>query len=1340
MVEKALESLNPVTLPLNGIRLIEASAGTGKTYTITSLYLRLVLGHGCQPRPPENILVVTFTRAATEELRDRIRSRLKQAQKATQIYLDLNPQCTTKDNLDAQSALEIQQQVQDIDPLISEIIFDIADVGAALQRLKDAQQLMDMSSIYTIHGFCQRVLSQHAFEAGLSFENTLTLDEGPFIQQAVRDNWRQQVYPMSKPYLNWVLKRWPTPMALESEMRSFLHQKLMFDTGHWQGDIDTLFQHFNERHAALRSMWESQREQLKAGLLQNPLANGQFTRYLNTRFESIDRVVIHAEACQSSDADKLQYFTPAAWQKTVKKGGQPLEHDFPDVVEKWVDAYEAFISAQTKWLNQWFVKQIENTRQRLSDIKKRLQIMAPDDLLNSLNEALLADAHSHIHKHKHSHAHSYESSDAIGPLTQQLRQQFPVALVDEFQDTDSQQYAIFNRLYRHERDNTDLDQKDMPADAASDSLALFMIGDPKQAIYKFRGADIFTYIQAKRQVDGIYSLDTNYRSTASMVEAVNRIFTFAEAPFIFDKDIPFQPVKSIDKAPPLQLNAQPQSALSWQWLSVDAKENKSALDQRFASGAAEQIAQLLNDGAAGTATINDSPVQAKNIAILVRSGRQAELMKHALRERQISSVFVGRNSIFATEEALALFHFLEAVHEKNERLYRNAIAHPVWMFDLPYLKTLGDNEALWDDELERLSNSHVEWQRQGVMAMLMQWLHQKKLPQKWLQVANGERRLTNVLHLGELLQQASTDVQGMQGLLSWLGGQISQASGDQDQQQLRLESDANLVQIITLHKSKGLEYPIVFMPFLWDGKATRDRVFYNEETEQAQCDLTNEYGDRIQKEAMAEEIRLLYVGLTRAVNKCYIGIYGHADHRAKVNQFIQKSALGYVLTAPEPTNVELDEPSEEGSSMHQVLTQLNQGQLNTPYFDIQSIPDTVTLAHRQAIHKQLNAQRFKGKILSKWRLASFSSLMKSIGHSPTSNEDDVDSRAAGFLSHNIQSPRFERADESSNTVLRLELADNIPSSTDGNVSDEALNQFTFPRGAHAGNFMHSLLESIDFTAYALGDIAPDEFPTEEIKITTENLLNRYGFDESWAMPVHRWLANILTTALSIPIVAQQGAVIDSKDSVAAQDNPAVRLNQLHDQHKKVEMEFYFPVSKLVATEFNQLIEKYPCRVHLSAKYAPASFKTLQGMLKGFIDLIFEWQGRFYILDYKTNYLGDHLDEYHEPALHQAMMDHRYDVQLIIYTLALHRMLKLRLADYDYDQHIGGGHYVFLRGMKGENGFNTDFNAFALESEAIEGDIREPQPVMTHGGQFYYRPERELIESLDALIQEQSEAG
>jgi len=1185
-------SLNPVEMPLNGVALIEASAGTGKTFTITSLYLRLILGHQCENKSPEQILVVTFTRAATEELRSRIRARLKQAHGAL------------VENDSSKDAFLYQ--------LLPDLLQDI-DREKCLERLKDAIQIMDLASIYTIHGFAQKLLKQYAVESHISDDFELVINQTQWLEQACRDVWRKKVYPLSDAELEVVLSRWDSPDALLKSIGGYINRDVRFKEIEEKENIQVTFDKYNQARSTLAKAWNDHEIEFIDGIRYNEQAHKTFLNSLDKRVVSIREFLLGMNVAKIDDT--LNYFTPDGLKKSVKKSGTPFQHSLSNLIADFLEASQAWKEEKQRSGLVWEVAFIDAVRNRLSELKSQQKILSTDDLLSQLDHALINHPE----------------------LAVQIQKQFPVALVDEFQDTDAVQYDVFSKLYVQ----------------LEGERAFFMIGDPKQAIYKFRGADIFTYIAAKHSVDYEYSLEANYRSASGVVNAVNTLFTQHTQPFVFDEDIPFVSVTAKSAARPLRYNDNDQAALVWHLLEDVAEEqtaNKDTVTKLIAQGVAEEIATLLNSAQLDEAQLfnKDSmqyqSVRSQDIAVLVRNRTQAEKVKNALNERGVGCVYVGQESLYNSEESNALHNLLHAIYNLSERQYRNALAHPVWGLSLNDLAEQLSHEQTWEKELDLLYVCHDLWQKKGVMAMLNHWIHSRGLAKTWLSRTNGERVITNMLHLGELLQQQAAKLQGIQGLLTWLDREMSDLGQSQDQAQLRLESDANLVSIVTVHSSKGLEYPIVFLPYTWDMSPYTDTVFYHLQEQALYCDLQDQHVEQREREQLAEEVRLLYVGLTRASSQCYVSL-PNLGLNNKLDERVLRSPIMHVLGDNFKT------PSED-ESFKQKLAGLTDDSLVLP------VSKQCTQFSGSRDTQEMRFVSFDGRISSNWRLSSFSSLIKGL-HAPHHQRFNLDEQLEDASSN---------SDASQNNVIQSD-------------QESELGPFDFPKGAHAGNFLHNLLEEIDFSNQG-----------ESRHELIESLLTRYGIDTIWQPVVEPWLYHILNA----PLVAHGTNQSDS----------TLSLSRLSPELKRVEMEFYFPVDTLGAGEFNRLLEQYPVLTNVKKdQMKPLNFDHLKGMMKGFIDLTFSWGEQYFILDYKSNHLGEGIDHYSEDHLQAAMAEHRYDVQLVIYTLALHRLLKLRIADYDYNKHIGGGYYLFLRGM------NTESSK----------------------GQFFHKPAQQLIEALDQLI-------
>ncbi|HEE5068946.1 exodeoxyribonuclease V subunit beta [Klebsiella pneumoniae] len=1164
------ESLDPLRLPLIGERLIEASAGTGKTFTIAALYLRLLLGLGGEAAYPraisvEELLVVTFTEAATEELRGRIRSNIH----------ELRIACLRGES---------------DNPLYSALLAEIADKDDAAKTLLLAERQMDEAAVFTIHGFCQRMLSLNAFESGMLFEQQLIEDESRLRYQACADFWRRHCYPLTRDIAAVIHDVWKGPRDLLKSLDRWL-----------QGEAPQLKsppapnETLAERHQqiiaridSLKQQWREQVGEIEGVLENSGLDRRKFNRGNQGKWMEKVNAWAQEETLSYQLPDALEKFAQSFLLERTKAGGEPPVHPL-------FSAVESLLASSLTLTDLVLARAMVEIRDAVAREKRRRGELGFDDMLSRLDEALRGDSGE--------------------TLASAIRQRFPVAMIDEFQDTDPQQYRIFRRIWRRQPET-----------------ALLLIGDPKQAIYAFRGADIFTYMKARGDVAAHYTLDTNWRSSPGMVGSVNRLFSLSDNPFMFH-EIPFLPVKAAAKNKGLRFTVDAADVPAMNvWLMPGDTVGSGDYQTFMAQLCATQIRDWLSAGQRGRALLwrgeTSRPVQASDITVLVRNRLEAAQVREALQTLGIPSVYLSnRDSVFETLEAQELLWLLQAVlAPERENTLRSALATSMFGLTALDIENLNQDEQAWDALVEEFSEYRQIWRQRGVMPMLRALMTARHIAENLLATRGGERRLTDILHISELLQEAASQLESEHALVRWLAHHIAEPDSNAASQQMRLESDKHLVQIVTIHKSKGLEYPLVWLPFIARFRKQDQAFYHDRETFAAVLDLGQDEAslELAEAERLAEDLRLLYVALTRAVWHCSLGV-APLSSRKSGNSDFHLSALGRLLQAGE---------AMDAAGLAARLADFCHGDIAL------QIPGELDLTPWQApaaTIPRLSARELQRRIADDWRVTSYSGLQQ---HGFSGGQDllprlDVDAAGVGEV-----------------------------------VEEPQLTPHQFPRGAAPGTFLHSLFEELDFT-----QPVPEGWMAEKLQLS--------GFDAQWAPVLTDWLGGVLKTRLPGPDIA---------------------LNQLAARDKQVEMAFYLPIAQLLTAErLDALIRQYD---PLSADTPPLDFRQVRGMLKGFIDLVFRHEGRYYLLDYKSNWLGEDREAYTRPAMEQAMRAHRYDLQYQLYSLALHRYLRHRLADYDYDRHFGGVIYLFLRGMDGQEGGQ---------------------------GIFTTRPVRPLIDGLDQLF-------
>jgi len=1200
--------------PLHGSRLIEASAGTGKTFTISALYLRLVLGHGGEQAfarellPPE-ILVVTFTDAATRELRDRIRARLVEAAR-------------------------VFREEAEGDDLLRQLRADFPPERwpACACRLDIAAQWMDEAAVSTIHGWCQRMLREHAFDSGSLFTLTLETDHSELLAQVTRDYWRLHCYPLQGDALSWVMNRWGHPDNLLRSVRPLFGERAAAGETSLATLLDAALQ---EQARALKALkegwceWADEIRQLLDQAVADKVVDGRKiqARYYQNWCEKLRHWSLGDEA-ELDLGTGFTRLTPDGLAECWKKGSPPphpaLEAmcELPRRLRQLAGPDEAARRHAAAWICQRFEQE-----------KRQRAEMGFDDMLTRLDAAL--------------------QSDNGERLAQVIRTQFPVALIDEFQDTDPLQYRIFDCIYAIDDNRAD--------------CGLFLIGDPKQAIYAFRGADIHTYLRARRAMTGrLDDLDTNFRSSQPMVDAVNRLFQQAEArsegqgAFLFregaDNPLPFSSVKARGREERWQVEGQTPPALTlWQLPSAEPLAN-TFYRREMAARAASEITRLLvlgQQGEAGFAEVDKfEALQPSDIAVLVRDGSEAQAIRGELARRGVRSVYLSdKDSVLASQEARDLLLWLRACAEPDvDRRLRAALASRSLGLELAELEQLNQDERVWERRVMQFRDYHQRWQRQGVLPMLRQLLHDFGLPQRLMQRSDGERALTNLLHLAELLQQAAAELDGEQALIRHLAALLAGEGAAAEEQVLRLESDAALVRVVTIHKSKGLEYPLVFLPFICSfrpAEGGRPLQLQDGDSRRLVLEPDEEDIERADRERLGEDLRLLYVALTRARHACWLGIADLKKGNAKAS-LLHRSALGYLLGGGQPLSASgllaswLEPLEKPGECLLLPAPEANDSSYREATV-AQAEPSWPTPARRAAEH---------------WWIASYSALRTG---------DSLESPIERFDDAAPENPAAQKAAdderESVPVVGPVGLAGSL---------------HLFPRGPNPGTFLHGLLEMAGRDGFA--QVASEPAALRE---QIARRCQRRGLD-AWIEPLNSWLGSLLTTPLKL------------------EGDARVSLAELTVYQP--ELEFWFETQRVDVRQIDALVQRHV----LPGVPRPALLPDrLNGMFKGFIDLVFEHQGRYYVVDYKSNWLGEGDAAYTDEAMQATVASHRYDLQYVLYLLALHRQLQLRLPDYDYDRHVGGALYLFLRG-----------------SHAPGQGIHRA------------RPPRELIEALDALFKGQ----
>lgn len=1091
------------SVPLEGKNLVEASAGTGKTYSIAMMVIRILLEKEIRIN---EILMVTFTKAAVAELEDRIRSFVRQA------YRYANG--------------------EHIEDSTIQSIVDSVDREFAQKKLHSALINLDETAVMTIHGFCQQSLNEFAFETNQLFTAELTQDTAELLEKATHQFWREYITALSPTLLTALteaklnLKHIQDLAASHISGKLFLHydETQTYDFDHLQNQITSDFQTIlNKRNEELEELYtyiENNQEALITQCLQNKSAVTTFKDSISVPKEFVAKLM-----------KGTQKYREKCFPTVMEMIG-----DYQNIEQEYEEQLDAVFNYIYGLALQEIVAEVEEK-------KLRLNLMTFDDMIEKLHYAL-------------NHPYQKPAQQRLqADLIKQLQRKFKAVFIDEFQDTDHLQYHIFNTAFQRN--------------------ILFFIGDPKQSIYGWRKADIATYFEAKNNVDRVYSMSVNYRSSTNLVSALNHFFKPSN-----DFDTFYYPSDSVGKIDYLAVHTPPQNTKGELTLAgkpcipvtYNIQKNKSDIHREVGL----QISELLNNA---DYLLKGRRIQPSDIGILVRSNYDAAEIKKELSKIGIPAITMDSQKVLQSAEAKELLYILEAILHHNRSTVNRALLSAFTRWTPSEILRMDE-----DSVIEKFRNYFQKWQQSGIYAALSDFLSGFQIRQNLIEknTENGERMMTNFYHLMEVLNKTENRQKfGPAELTEWFQINTEKDFSTEDEMEQRIESDEESVKIVTIHKSKGLEYPIVFAPTLdFTTKISRnsqDKIIGIREENGKYVSIPykkapKDFIDKYELQTEQENRRLLYVALTRAVYKCFIY---HSSGK-------KKSTLTVFLAA----NQENPKP--------ELIAETKDLETENPkgYQKAQS-----------AEQRNLQAQHFKLK-QPFWTQTSYSNLAAEAEY--------------------IRREAFASSPNSYDTFVFKELT----------------------KGAKTGNFIHHLFESIDFSN--------DQYWED----TISKAIRRYAPHkaEAYTANIKAFLDQVLHTSIRV-------------------QNGSFRLSEVSYASILHEMEFDFPFDLLQVKNLEKLKKE-----GIAVKHE--SYISLEGIMTGFVDVFFKHRGKFYILDWKTNYLGPTTADYSPQAVAQAMSDNNYHLQYLIYIYAINLYLQHRLGkNYSYERDFGGVIYLFVRGMR-----------------------------------------------------------
>ncbi|WP_212841675.1 UvrD-helicase domain-containing protein [Acinetobacter baumannii] len=1211
-----------IDIEFSGLHLIEASAGTGKTYTLSSLMVRIFL----EKYLPGQVIATTFTRAAAAELKSRIRVRLVE----THRYLDAKRSLTEKEIL--------LQAEQESDLLLQHILKHFATrIAYACERLKLVIDQLDELFVGTLDSFSQKLLREFAFESGKIERAQITDDAKTYSRQLIHDVLREWIQSQPQTVID--------ALYLAGELKSvdsfvkLVEDSLNFSSAHFKLPEKPTIQF--EQLAQLKQL----AAEIDISLLEpyysldgdhykhvsgTIFRNGAFNKLFSECLPQLLQVLKQSDSILVFDGSLavqrelvFKFLGQLADQKVFKKCPAEISDGFYQ--HPCIQQIQQLFGVLKNYAEQFDQLHIYLKAYLCVEVKKRLP-----QVLQNKGETTFSQQIRTL-----SEALKGEQGQRFAVFVQA---RYPLILVDEFQDTNQDQDDMLASIWRH----PERYQKG----------CMIMVGDRKQAIYGFRGGDMLTFLNAYKDIQAKhgreYKLIHNHRSVADLVEVVDALF---QRQIDFGEQVQYDPIRAGTRPHPVLIDQNQSNPYPLRWLMLKDKETE-------AQQVAWKIRDLLNQSHAGQLYFQkDAQTQTLNeddIAVLSRNHDGLDKVQFELERLGIRVNRPSKRSVFDCTIAQDVGALLTAIlHPYDEAKVKRALISRLFAMDLKQLLQLEQTAEGLSQFMTGFDAIRELWSAQGFLVAWQQCLNQFGIWKNLVAVQSkdNERVVVNLRHLTEILSQHSEKYQGAQNLYHWYLKQLQSPLDREWELERRLSSEAG-VQLMTIHQSKGLEFKIVFLlgadkPFRENNKtlnfstqditvpesaqtltqrvvAIADKTYLNE-TELKQHE----------ERALAEQNRLWYVALTRASHRVYAllqdtdgkSVSGLAFWKNRAEPFQHRCCTDEII---------LEQPP---AARH-----LNQ-HINIIEIQAQHFPD----------------QRFysRGK-------TSFSYL-------------------AQHLRHKVGTDLL--ASQSHEAVLAEDELDQVISVEAPAAQPISWIKSNFPRGTLAGNFLHEIFEHIDFQC-------SDEWVSEirrrfknDYSSLWQDLLIKYqeSFPEeqeaeySLYHAVAEWLQEILSTPL------YQG----------------FRLNRLQPEHYLSECPFYLALSDrvLAMKRIQQLFAEYGMEMPELLEARSARY------LNGSIDLVYFDGQRYHIADYKSNYLGENLADYSVESIAQSMSLASYWLQAGLYLVALHRYLKVKMQNYDIEQHLGGATYLYLRGMNGE----------------------------AEQGYYYWQPSTEFVLRLDAIL-------
>ncbi|CAL4322850.1 exodeoxyribonuclease V subunit beta [Buchnera aphidicola] len=1092
------QPINIINTPINKICLIEASAGTGKTFTTSLLYLRILLGINTKKYPINKILVVTFTKLAQENLLNKIK----------QYILTLQESCINK-KIKKTSVLKI--------------LFNyINDFNKSYTILKNAIENINHCAIYTIDKFFQKITTCNTFKFNLINKKKIINEEKIIFLEATIQYWKKYYYftPIKITYIIYFFFK--NPQKLLKIIKTF-HNNINKKKIYQNYSIEKIYQNceiFYQKLKVVKKNWLLKKNDILQ-IITNSSVNKRIYHKRNL-LNWINKISLWANI--KKDIEKyhlpkeLKYFQKKVLNIKNKKYNVQIFSKIEEIFYVFLNIKEQFIHHA-----------IQKIHIIIQKIKKKKSIINFYEISKKI--------YQYIKKYQYSET---------------IRNHFPVAFIDEFQDIDTYQLKVFYEIY------------------IKSQHPIVLIGDPKQSIYSFRKSYISNYFNIKKKIKNHYSLNTNWRSAKNINDGVNYLFSKIQYPF-FTKKINFLPTITPKNNKNIFLNINEKDYSGFHILYNKKKKNIQEFQEWISEQCAQNISYWLKNIDIKKAVFfyknKKKILQKKDIAILVQNKLEAQIIQKKLNNLNITSEYLSNNkNIYHSQESYELLWILESLLDiKNINLLKKACFTNILSISINDIFNINHDTKTLSRIIKKFNQYDIIWKKHGIFNLIQHIAIQNHQN-------NYYTNFDYIICIGEKLQEKNEECRDAKELITWFKKKIYE---EKNKKLILTKNNNTNIKILSIHKSKGLEFPVVWIPF-----GISEKKYIKKKNT-----LSYSYN-------LSEEIRLLYVACTRAIVHCSIGITTLPNENTNSCTNIHHFALGYII---------------------QNGIQMNCFNFNK---EIEKIKKKKIIKINDTIEKEKNYK--KNITIQKKNTYSIQKTKKITIQYNTSFS-------------NLQKFLNKNKEEVNNKIHKLKKYNNI------------INIHNFPKGKIYGAFLHKILQKINFHKKI-----NQKFLSDCIK--------KIQISEKWIPIIKVWVENILSMPLK--------------------KNSNMKLMNMNNNNSIKEFQFSLPIKKKITKiKLKEFFKKH------DYNYKNINITNIQGMLNGSIDLVVLWEKKYYLIDYKSNWLGENNQCYNKENIQNEIINNQYDLQYQIYSLALHKYLKIKVSNYSFNNHFGGIFYIFIRSIE-----------------------------------------------------------